>query len=802
MPTRPLDPTSVTEWPPKPPLLLTAEQSDDLGTYIVRDTNRLTEIGFEKLVEERRQRSDFHPTVTRLQHKAARLLNHLRKRGASVTLSTPPWTDQQREDTLRRGPHKSSVEFADFLREELLDFVKKGFWMVLPYRLLQKHKRLIRNLRISPMGVVPQRARRPRIIVDYSFQGLNDETIKMAPREAMQFGKALERILQSIVDANPDHGPVQLIKVDIADGFYRIWLNVHDIPKLAVAIPTLHGDEPLLALPLVLPMGWTESPPYFCAATETVTDITNRRLANHWKPPPHRLEELADTQPEDSLETETTVNIAAKCVPLATSTRPHNRRTRKRPLQKTDVFVDDFVAMAQGDKRQLSKVRRTLLHTLDEVLRKLDTLDDEHRKEPASTKKLKQGDACWGTRKLVLGWIIDTILLTLELPQHRKDRLQTILQEVPRSQKRTSIKKWQQIVGEFRSMAIAIPGSRGLFSLLQEALRHQSDGRIRLSRGVHDTLDDLRWLANDLAIRPTRLYEIVPQPDPELLGAQDASGDGMGGVWFPASTSLLERPANGSAAESSTADSAGPILWRAQFDADITRDLVSYQNPSGTITNSDLELAASLVQHDIAAHRFDIRERTIATGSDNTPTVAWQSKGSTTTVSAPAYLLRLQALHQRFHRYHSSSFFVPGKLNAMADDCSRLWHLTDEDLLSHFESHYPQTASWRLVHPLPAMLSSVTSALRRQRPEPGSFLHEPPPTIIPGKSGPTFATISLSTLGSLETATPSFSYKSLPTAIEQASLPPVAGLSSLARWKAPSVRWDRPLQAWGPKTLG
>jgi hypothetical protein len=77
--TQPLDPTSVTEWPTKQPLLLTAEQSDDLGTYIVRDANRLTEIGFEKLVEERQQRSYFHPNVKRLRHKAARLLNHLKE---------------------------------------------------------------------------------------------------------------------------------------------------------------------------------------------------------------------------------------------------------------------------------------------------------------------------------------------------------------------------------------------------------------------------------------------------------------------------------------------------------------------------------------------------------------------------------------------------------------------------------------------------------------------------------------------------------------------------------------------------
>jgi hypothetical protein len=221
-------------------------------------------------------------------------------------------------------------------------------------------------------------------------------------------------------------------------------------------------------------------------------------------------------------------------------------------------------------------------------------------------------------------------------------------------------------------MAIALPGSRGLFSLLQEALRHQHAGRICLSRGVHDTLDDIRLLADDLPNRPTRLHEIVPQPDLELLGAQDASGKGMGGIWFPALTELLERPAIDSAAKSSTNNGAGPILWRAKFDADITRDLVSYENPRGTITTSDLELASAIVQHDVVAHQLDIRERTIASGSHSTPTVAWQTKGSTTTVSAPAYLLRLQALHQRFHRYNSSWFFVPGKLNAMADDCSRL----------------------------------------------------------------------------------------------------------------------------------
>jgi hypothetical protein len=289
--------------------------------------------------------------------------------------------------------------------------------------------------------------------------------------------------------------------------------------------------------------------------------------------------------------------------------------------------------------------------------------------------------------------------------------------------------------------------------------------------------------------------DCAPQPDPKLLGAQDACGIGMGGVWFPTTTKLHERR---------TTKVHGRLLLLAPFDEDmITSDLVSFENPQGTVTNSDLELAAGLVQNDVAAHSFYIRKRTIASGSDNIPTLAWQRKGSTTTTAAPAYLLRVQALHQCFYRYNSFSFFVPGKLNAMADDCSRMWYLTDHELLTHFDLTYPQTASWHIVHPKSGMLSSVTSALRRQRPNPASFLHAPMPTVGPGSSRPVSATISSLTLGCPTPATLSFSYKSLPNATKQALLPPVADRSSLERWRAPYMLWVRPLQAWGGhQTLG
>ena len=38
--------------------------------------------------------------------------------------------------------------------------------------------------------------------------------------------------------ANPALGPVNLMKVDISDGFYQIGVNIKDIPKLGVVFPT------------------------------------------------------------------------------------------------------------------------------------------------------------------------------------------------------------------------------------------------------------------------------------------------------------------------------------------------------------------------------------------------------------------------------------------------------------------------------------------------------------------------------------------------------------------------------------
>ena len=94
----------------------------------------------------------------------------------------------------------------------------------------------------------------------------------------MQFGRTLYRLLHRLQYANPRYGPVFLSKVDLSDGFYRLWLRPEDVLKLAVVFSTCKGETPLIGIPLTNPMGWCESPPNFSACTETVADLDNAVL--------------------------------------------------------------------------------------------------------------------------------------------------------------------------------------------------------------------------------------------------------------------------------------------------------------------------------------------------------------------------------------------------------------------------------------------------------------------------------------------------------------------------------------------
>lgn len=190
---------------------------------------------------------------------------------------------------------------------------------------------------------------------------------------------------------------------------------------------------------------------------------------------------------------------------------------------------------------------------------------------------------------------MDSSTLTLHLPAHHLSRLREELTLLQPRNKRFSITKWHQLLGEFlHSMSPALPRTRGLFSVLQAAL--SKDDR----RHVQDTAADFAVLVDSLAARPTRLQELVPT-SPAAIGASDASGLGLGmvgGVACGSTPAVHTHPLSGA--------NVSPLSSVHSWSATTSR------NVTGTLSISDLELTAILAHKDVlvAQHR-NIRERTI-----------------------------------------------------------------------------------------------------------------------------------------------------------------------------------------------
>ena len=257
--------------------------------------------------------------------------------------------------------------------------------------------------------------------------------------------------------------PIYMMKCDLADGYYRLGLVVGDIPKLAVCFPSNQHDDPLIALPLVLPMGWRNSGPAFCAATETVADITNRDIQQNIEHPPHHLDAVAQ-QLDHKSKPPTTTSSPPSTTHHIPSRNPILHRPTPKRAAYVDIFVDDFIALVQGCPTQLSRIRRSLFHNIDLVFRPVDGADDEHRRQPISIKKLKKGDCSWDYIKVILGWEINSKLNTINLPPHRVDRLLEILSLFPASKKTHHPKKLAEIC---RRIALHGPRYTGCTGIVQ-----------------------------------------------------------------------------------------------------------------------------------------------------------------------------------------------------------------------------------------------------------------------------------------------------------------------------------------------
>ena len=77
-------------------------------------------------------------------------------------------------------------------------------------------------------------------------------------------------------------------KLDVKDGFWRVVTGEGAKWNFAYVLPDKPGQPIRLVVPTSIQMGWSKSPAYFCAATETARDIADDYVRQELGTLPHQ----------------------------------------------------------------------------------------------------------------------------------------------------------------------------------------------------------------------------------------------------------------------------------------------------------------------------------------------------------------------------------------------------------------------------------------------------------------------------------------------------------------------------------
>ncbi len=638
----------------------------------------------------------------------------------------PDWDWGVIKAAMAQGPYPMArtPDSVALIQEDIKYQIKTGFCCVLLWDDIVKMRPT--NLKISPVAVVPQVNQRGRIILDLSFpvyqdldgvititqKSVNESTVLQAPSQSVkEIGKVLPRLLQYMHDTPPGLH-ILFSKLDISDGFRRLIFRLANSFNFAYLLPQPDGKPIRIVVPSALQMGWVESPPLFCTGTESTRDLT-QHLVEHQVPlPHHKLEEQIKIQ----------------------SFPPRARSTT--PSTLLQVFVDDFchAVTELKDGTHIPMVHRASVHGIHSFFPQPDITGHSDGKEPISAKKMAQGDGNFTSSKKMIGFTFDGIKRTVCLPPEKAAKY---IREIHRVLWCTSValKTLQTLVGQLRHASIILPAARGFFTPINAAMRGNPK-IIGLGKGldVRSALLNLGSLLKVLGLRPTHVRELVLNM-PRYVGYHDAAAEGTGRVWF------------------SLVHNMPTCIWRLPFPADIATNVISLERPHGTISNSDLELAAEVLAiNTLLAKAPFMRWEPIGTLCDNTPTVSWIEKMASKSLSPTARWL-LRRLAFMLHSYHAgrlTTVHVSGKDMIMADIASRpskahaLFRcntptLSDPNFVTAFDRTFPlpQQDKWRLAM-VPLWLKlNVFKTLHGQQLDLQQWMA--PSRTVTGKPGPSIA---------------------------------------------------------------
>lgn len=648
---------------------------------------------------------------------------HLRdwEKGVPVDCG-PPWTQEAIELAVERGPHPTarSAEAVTLVHEDVGYQVNAGFTEIVLWDNIKDN--LPANFKISPVAVIPQPNRRGRIILDLSFPvrrrpstkkrrrmgevvqpSVNDTTERLAPTEGVKaIGKVLPKLFQFMADTPADE-IIGFSKIDLSDGFWRMIVQEDQKWNFCYVMPDPPGSPRRIVVPSALQMGWAESPPYFCAATQAGRDVAEHLIDCQFNLPPHPLENYVLPDEIDTLT-------------------PSQRDEIHRFVA---VYVDDYIlaAVENKDRTLVKRMARATLYAIHSVFPPPEVTGHEGGKDPISQKKLDKGDAKMARTKEILGFIVEGVCRTVQLPPAKADAMCAELAKLLKK-KSVPLKRLETIVGKVMHAARILPTSKALMTPVYQSYKHQPPiVGLRANAELRYALSDLRIMIRSLAARPTHVHELVPLPA-SFVGMVDASSTGAGGIWV---LPFLV-----------------PVVFRVEWPPDIV-----HRYRTKELTNSDLEMAGIVIAWFVLEELVSVFRTVAQLFTDNSPSASWAKRLISNSIHKTSARL-IRALAMRARTLQCQVPQVPhwaGIHNIPADIASRsfdpsnaAYSPADTNFLHIFNSSFPlpQKLSWKLHEVPQAPLSKLISTLRGERLEMQQWTY--PLGSKTGSSGPPTAT--------------------------------------------------------------
>ena len=304
----------------------------------------------------------------------------------------------------------------------------------------------------------------------------------------------------------------------------------------------------------------------------------------------------------------------------------------------------------------------------------------------------------WDTRMEMLGWMIDTVAMTISVTQEKVEQLQALLAQWPVERKVAPVKEVRSLLGRLLHLCEVVrPGKFFIRRILNHlglaplkageeigagvvVGRKQRRGHVRLGREFHDDLVFWRLIiematgADGITRLESPLYCCFLQPPCRIL-ISDASGDAMGGFCMESGW-----------------------WWRIDFTADIRARLRKRVCSRDDLSINVFELLGMVMTAWVltvhAGARPEYPGQSVLMRGDNMSAIHWVNKCRGAREPRSGTLMRMLGVLEMRNEWRFRAKHIKGIENTLADGISRWKH---DEIGSNLRAFRPDVC-WQEQH--------------------------------------------------------------------------------------------------------